>query len=77
MGNMTSYGNVAYTWDGKQLVDICILPTDVHISYSYNEDGLRIVRDDFFVLKTVLVQKRFSFERRRPLARFAITHDLT
>ena len=42
MGNMTSYGNVAYTWDGKQLVDICILPTDVHISYSYNEDGLRV-----------------------------------
>ena len=42
MGNMTSYGNVAYTWDGKQLVDICLLPIEVHISYSYNEDGLRV-----------------------------------
>ena len=42
MGNMTSYGNVAYTWDGKQLVDICLLPIDMHISYSYNEDGLRV-----------------------------------
>ncbi|MBR5947202.1 MAG: hypothetical protein IKZ82_00960, partial [Clostridia bacterium] len=39
---MTSYENVAYTWDGKQLVDICLLPIEVHISYSYNEDGLRV-----------------------------------
>ena len=42
MGNMTSCGYISYTWDGKQLVDICLLPIEVHISYSYNEDGLRV-----------------------------------
>ncbi|MBR4435409.1 MAG: hypothetical protein IKS90_04850, partial [Clostridia bacterium] len=26
MGNMTSCGYISYTWDGKQLVDICLLP---------------------------------------------------
>ena len=41
MGNMTSCGHISYTWDGKQLVDICIIG-EGYYSYSYNEDGLRV-----------------------------------
>ncbi len=40
MGNMTSYGNKTYTWEGKQLVGINVMGM-IQYSFAYDENGLR------------------------------------